>query len=46
VCPVLALEEVFAEVGDGAEASPGGGIGWAGEDHAVVEEDCFYLRHR
>ncbi len=41
VGPVLAVEELFAEAGDGAHALPGAGVGCAGEDHAVVEEDCF-----
>ena len=45
VGPVPAVEVLFAEAGDGAHAGPGGGVGWAGENHAVVEEDCFYLRH-
>ena len=46
VGPVLAVEDLFGEAGDGAHAGPGGGVGWRGEDHAVVEEDCFYLGHR
>ena len=37
---------LFAEAGDGAHARPGGGVGWAGEDHAVVEEDCLNFVHR
>jgi len=41
VGPVLAVEDFFVETGDGEHALPGGGVGWAGEDHAVVEEDCF-----
>jgi hypothetical protein len=45
VRPVFAVEDVFAEACDGADASPGCGIGWAGEDHAVVEEDCLYWIH-
>jgi len=43
--PVARVELFFAESGDGEHAGPGGGIGWAGEDHAVVEEDCFYWSH-
>jgi hypothetical protein len=45
VCPVLAMEDLFVEAGDGEHASPGGGVGWAGEDHSVVKEDCFDWRH-
>ena len=45
VRPVFAVEEIFAEACDGADASPGCGIGWAGEDHSVVEEDCLYWIH-
>jgi len=46
VGPVFAVEDVFVEAGDGSDASPGGGVGGRGEDHAVVEEDCFHLSHR
>jgi hypothetical protein len=46
VGPVLAVQDVFGEAGDFEHADPGGGVGWRGEDHAVVEEDCFYLGHR
>ena len=42
VGPVLAVEELFAETCDGAQVGPGVGVRLAGEDHAVVEEDCFY----
>jgi hypothetical protein len=45
VGPVFAVDEVFIEAGDGADAGPGGGVGCRGEDHAVVEEDCFYRSH-
>ena len=45
VCPILAMEELFAETGDREHALPGGGVGWAGEDHSVVEENCFDGRH-
>jgi len=45
VGPVLAVERLFVEVSDGADALPGCGVGWAGEDHAVIEEDCFYWIH-
>ena len=45
VGPVAVVEMVFAEAGDGAHARPGGGVGWAGEDHAVVEENCFNWSH-
>jgi hypothetical protein len=40
------VEEVFAETGDGEQTCPGGGVGWSGEDHPVVEEDCLYWRHQ
>ena len=43
--PVLAMERLFGETGDVADAGPCGGIGWAGEDHAVVEEDCVDWVH-
>ena len=43
--PVFVVEEIFAEAGEGAQTGPGGGIGWTGEDQAVVEEDCFYGSH-
>src|ERR1700735_244136 len=43
--PVATIKLLFVETGDRAHASPGGGIGWPGEDHAVVKEDCFYLSH-
>jgi hypothetical protein len=46
VGPVLAVEGLFAEAGDGAHASPGGWVGRAGEDHAVVEEDCLDGDHK
>ena len=46
--PVFAVESVFIEAGDGAHALPCGGVGWGGEDLAVVEEDgldlCHYCR--
>ena len=45
VGPVAAVEAVFAEAGDGAHARPGCGVGRAGEDHAVVEEDCLNFVH-
>jgi hypothetical protein len=45
VGPVAAVEEFLVEVGDGAHLRPGCGIGWAGEDHAVVEEDCLDRAH-
>jgi hypothetical protein len=45
VCPVFAVEKLFAEAGDGEHAGPGGGVGWAREDHSVVEENCFYWSH-
>jgi hypothetical protein len=45
VGPVTVAERFFAETGDGAHASPGGGVGWAGENHAVVEENCLYQSH-
>jgi hypothetical protein len=31
------VELFFAEVRDGEHAGPGCGVGWCGEDHAVVE---------
>ncbi len=43
--PVFAVEGLFVEAGDGAHALPCGGVGWGGEDLAVVEEDCFDLGH-
>ena len=43
--PVATVELFFAEVGEGEHAGPGGGVGWSGEDHAVVEENCFYWSH-
>jgi hypothetical protein len=43
--PVAAVELFIAEVRDGEHVGPGGGVGRGGEDHAVVEEDCFYLSH-
>ena len=39
VGPVFAVEGGFVERGDEAHALPGGGVGRAGEDEAVVEED-------
>ena len=45
VGPVFAVEDVFGEAGDGAHPLPGGGVGWGGEDHAVVEEDCLDWSH-
>jgi hypothetical protein len=39
------MEDFFAETCDGEHALPGGGVGWAGEDHSVVEEDCFDWSH-
>jgi len=45
VGPVSAVENVFAEARYGAHASPGGWVGWAGEDHAVVEENCLNRSH-
>jgi hypothetical protein len=46
VSPVLAVEYVFGEIGKGANSSPGCWIGRRGEDHTVVEEDCFYRSHK
>jgi hypothetical protein len=46
VRPVFAVEELFAEAGDGAHAGPGSGIWLAGENEAVVEEDCLNGVHR
>jgi hypothetical protein len=46
VRPVSVVEVLFAEAGDGAHVGPGGKVGRAGEDHAVVEENCFYECHR
>ena len=37
VVPVGGVEELFVGGEDLFEAGPGGGVGWAGEDHAVVE---------
>jgi len=37
--PVALVEADFFEVRDGAQAGPGGGVGRAGENHAVVEEE-------
>jgi len=45
VGPIAAVERLFVEAGDRAHSGPGCGIGWAGQDHTVVEEDCFYLSH-
>jgi len=42
VLPVGGVELVFVEGGEGAEAGPGLGVGRAGEDEAVVEEDGAY----
>ena len=44
--PIAAVELFFAKVGEREHAGPGGGVGCGGEDHAVVEEDCFYWSHR
>ena len=41
VGPVLAMERGFVEGGGGSNAGPGGWVRGAGEDHAVVEEDCL-----
>jgi hypothetical protein len=43
--PVAAAELLLVQAGDGAHLRPGCGIGWAGEDHAVVEEDCLNWSH-
>lgn len=43
--PVAAMKLFFGETAECTHTIPGGGIGWAGEDHSVVEEDCFYLSH-
>ncbi len=45
VGPVLAMEKLIAETGDGEHALAGGGVGLAGEDESVVEEDCFDWSH-
>ena len=45
VSPVLAVKDVFGETGEGAHVLPGCGVRRGGEDHAVVEEDCFYWCH-
>ena len=46
VSPVSMVKQFFGEAGDGAHVGPGGWVGRAGEDQAVIEEDCFYGRHR
>ena len=45
VGPVAAVEGFFVEAGDGSHAGPGCGVGRAGQDHTVVEENCFDLHH-
>ncbi len=41
VSPVAGVKLLLVEVGDGAHVSPCDGVGWAGEDHAVVKEDSL-----
>jgi len=45
VGPVAVMELIFGEACDGAHLLPGCGIGRAGENHTVVEEDRFYRCH-
>ena len=40
VVPVGGVKGGLVGLEDLLEAPPGGGIRWAAEDHAVVEEDC------
>lgn len=39
--PVGGVKLLLVEVGDGTHAGPCGGVGWAGQNHAVVKEDSL-----
>jgi len=45
VGPVFAVQEFFAEAGDGTQVGPCSGVRFAGENHTVVEENSFHLSH-